>query len=247
MRSITLSFYAQFFVLGIVYYGLSFGADKLGVDPFVYMAVSGVMEVPSSTLTIPLVEKMGRRASSTLFFVVTAGSLLVLGSIPDALEWLVVTMAMLGRLAITAASQIVVLYVSELFPTEVRVRGIGTCTMVSEIGAMLAPFILESLGSIKPWVPLVMFGVAAFVASVITFWLPESRGAPMLDTVASLEAAYGAAEDASYQKYQSTVPATKNLKFLAATITPDKFFHTLTSNINCFDGDAKHSNWHQGL
>jgi len=83
MRSITLSFYAQFFVLGIVYYGLSFGADKLGVDPFVYMAVSGVMEVPGGTLTIPLVEKMGRRASSTLFFVVTAGSLLVLGFIPD--------------------------------------------------------------------------------------------------------------------------------------------------------------------
>lgn len=82
MRSITLSFYAQFFVLGMVYYGLSFGADKLGVDPFVYMAVSGVMEVPGGTLTIPLVEKMGRRASSTLFFVVTAGSLLVLGFIP---------------------------------------------------------------------------------------------------------------------------------------------------------------------
>jgi len=59
---------------------------------------------------------------------------------------------------------------------------------------VFSPF--NTKGSIKPWVPFVMFGVAAFVASVITFWLPESRGAPMLDTVASLEAAYGAAEDA---------------------------------------------------
>ncbi|XP_069993561.1 organic cation transporter protein-like [Penaeus vannamei] len=145
MRSITLSFYAQFFVLGMVYYGLSFGADKLGVDPFVYMAVSGVMEVPSSTLTIPLVEKMGRRASSTLFFVVTAGSLLVLGFIPDALEWLVITMVMLGRLAATVAFQVVYLYASELFPTEVRARGFGTCMMQSMVGAMLAPVILEML------------------------------------------------------------------------------------------------------
>nr|XP_027207374.1 organic cation transporter protein-like [Penaeus vannamei] len=147
MRSITLSFYAQFFVLGMVYYGLSFGADKLGVDPFVYMAVSGVMEVPSSTLTIPLVEKMGRRASSTLFFVVTAGSLLVLGFIPDALEWLVITMVMLGRLAATVAFQVVYLYASELFPTEVRARGFGTCMMQSMVGAMLAPVILEMLVS----------------------------------------------------------------------------------------------------
>ncbi|XP_063596240.1 organic cation transporter protein-like [Penaeus indicus] len=198
MRSITLSFYAQFFVLGMVYYGLSFGADKLGVDPFVYMAISGVMEVPGGTLTIPLAEKIGRRASSTLSFVITAGSLLVLGFIPSALEWLVLTMAMLGRLAITAAYQIVILYVSEIFPTEVRVRGIGTCTMMSATGAMLAPFILESLGSIKPWVPLVIFGVAAFVASLATFWLPESRGAPMLDTVASLEAVYKAPKDARW-------------------------------------------------
>ncbi|XP_037793895.1 organic cation transporter protein-like [Penaeus monodon] len=196
MRSITLSFYAQFFVLGMVYYGLSFGADKLGVDPFVYMAVSGVMEVPGGTLSIPLAEKMGRRASSTLFFVATAGSLLVLGFIPTALEWLVVTLAMLGRLAITVAFQIVYLYASEIFPTEVRVRGLGTCTMLGTVGAMLAPFILEILGSIKSWVPLFVFGVAAFVASVTTFWLPETRTAPMLDTVASLEATYSGAKEA---------------------------------------------------
>ncbi|XP_042891764.1 organic cation transporter protein-like [Penaeus japonicus] len=195
MRSITLSFYAQSFVLGMVYYGLSFGADKLGVDPFAYMAISGVMEIPGGTVTIPLAEKMGRRSSSTLFFVVTAGSLLVLGFIPTTLEWLVLTMAMVGRLAITAAYQIVILYVSELFPTEVRVRGIGTCSMMSASGAILAPFILEILGSIRAWVPLVMFGVASFLASVTTFWLPESRTAPMLDTVASLEAAHKEAKD----------------------------------------------------
>ncbi|XP_063596170.1 organic cation transporter protein-like [Penaeus indicus] len=196
MRSITLLFYALFFVLGMVYYGLSFGADKLRVDPFVYMAVSGVMEVPSSTLSIPLADKMGRRASSMLFLVATAGSLLVLGFIPDALEWLVVTMAMLGRLTITVAFQIVYLYASEIFPTEVRVRGLGTCTMMATVGAMLAPFIWEMLGSIKSWMSLFVFGVAALVASVTTIWLPESRTAPMLDTVASLEAAYSGAKEA---------------------------------------------------
>lgn len=85
MRSITLSFYAQFVVLGMVYYGISFGADKLGVNPFVYMAVNGVVEIPSGTVTIPLVDRLGRRLSCTLSFVITAGSLMVLGFIPSGL------------------------------------------------------------------------------------------------------------------------------------------------------------------
>lgn len=77
----------QFIVLGMVYYGISFGADKLGVDPFVYMAVNGVVEIPSGTVTIPLVGKLGRRLSCTLSFVVTAGSLMVLGFIPSGQEY----------------------------------------------------------------------------------------------------------------------------------------------------------------
>ncbi|ROT83769.1 organic cation transporter protein [Penaeus vannamei] len=195
MRSITLSFYAQFFVLGMVYYGLSFGADKLGVDPFVYMAVNGVVEIPSGTVTIPLVERLGRRLSCTLSFVVTAGSLLVLGFIPSGLNWLLIMMALLGKLGISIAYQVVFLYACELFPTEVRVRGIGTSTILAKIGAMAAPFLLEILGSVKSWLPLVLFGVAAFLAGVVTFWLPESLTAPMMDTVAELEAAYGATDD----------------------------------------------------
>ncbi|XP_042891765.1 organic cation transporter protein-like [Penaeus japonicus] len=194
IRSITLSFYMQFIVLGMVYYGISFGADKLGVDPFVYMAVNGVVEIPSGTVTIPLVGKLGRRLSCTLSFVVTAGSLMVLGFIPSGLNWLVITMAMVGKLAISIAYQVVFLYACELFPTEVRVRGLGTSTILAKAGAVLAPFILEILGSIKSWLPMVIFGIAGFLAAVSTFWLPESFTPPMMDTVAELEAVYGAKE-----------------------------------------------------
>lgn len=83
MRIITLYLYVNYTVAGLVYYGLSLGGDKFGVDPFVYMALSGVMELPGSTLTIPMVDRMGRRTSNVLCFFVTAGVLLALGVIPS--------------------------------------------------------------------------------------------------------------------------------------------------------------------
>ncbi|XP_063605676.1 solute carrier family 22 member 15-like [Penaeus indicus] len=98
-------------------------------------------------------------------------------------------MALLGKLTIAAAYQILSLQATELFPTEVRVRGLGTCSMMSKIGSISAPFLVEALGTIGSWAPLVLFGAAGFVAGVVTLRLPETRGALMQDTVAGLEAA----------------------------------------------------------
>lgn len=83
MRSITLSLYADFLLVDTVYYGLSLGGDRFNVDPFSYMALGGLMETPANTLTIPLVKLLGRRTSSTMFFVFSAVLLLTLGVTPS--------------------------------------------------------------------------------------------------------------------------------------------------------------------
>lgn len=188
IRTLTLYLYVNYVVAGLVYYGLSLGGDKFGVDPFVYMSLSGAMEIPGSTLTIPMVDRMGRRPSNAICFFVTAAVLLVLGVIPTGIDWLVTTMALLGKLTIAAAYQVLSLQATELFPTEVRLRGLGTCSMMSKIGSISAPFLVEALGTIGSWAPLVLFGAAGFVAGVVTLRLPETRGTLMQDTVAGLEA-----------------------------------------------------------
>nr|XP_027216504.1 organic cation transporter protein-like [Penaeus vannamei] len=188
MRDITLSLYFNFLMLGMVYFGLSLGGDKFGVDPFIYMVLSGVMEIPGGTVLIPIVEKLGRRLTSGVGFFITAGALLVLGVTPSGINWLVTTMAMIGKLAISAAFQVVFLHATELFPTEVRVRGLGTCIMMGHVGSMTAPFLVEGLGSIGTWLPLVVFGGASLLAGIVNLRLPETRGEPLQDTVAGLEA-----------------------------------------------------------
>ncbi|XP_037793750.1 organic cation transporter protein-like isoform X2 [Penaeus monodon] len=185
IRNITLALYLDYLVLGTVYYGLSLGGDKFGVDPFVYMTLGGVMELPSSTLTIPMVQKMGRKLSSILCFLATAGALLALGV--TSLGWLGMVFTMAGKMSITAAYQIIYLYASEVFPTEVRQRGMGTATMAAKVGSVAAPFLVETLSSIGPWLPLVIFGGVSLIAAGVTLRLPETRGAALKDTVADLE------------------------------------------------------------
>ena len=58
-------------------------------------------------------------------------------------------MAMVGKLCISAAYQTVYLISSEIFPTEVRLQGLGTSNLIARIGAISAPFITDLLVGIK--------------------------------------------------------------------------------------------------
>ncbi|KAG7176025.1 Solute carrier family 22 member 6-A-like 3 [Homarus americanus] len=136
LRIITLGMFVNYLVVGMVYYGLSLSGNHLSEDPFVYMVLMGLVEVPAYTLMIPV---------------------------------------------------ILALYSSELFPTEVRTRGASTAFMMSRVGSMASPFITEYLGSVYPWAPSVVFGVASVVAGVATLALPETLGTALPDTIAHLE------------------------------------------------------------
>ncbi|KAK7062944.1 hypothetical protein SK128_003700, partial [Halocaridina rubra] len=101
--------------------------------------------------------------------------------------WLVVVFIMMGRLNICTAKALSYLYGSELFPTEVRTRGISNSFMMSRVGSSIAPFIAEYLGPIYPWAPAVVFGSLALTAGLASMALNETLGTSLPDTIATLE------------------------------------------------------------
>ncbi|XP_064102946.1 organic cation transporter protein-like [Macrobrachium nipponense] len=187
LRKITAIMYVNFLVLNMVYYGLSLSGGNLSNDPYVFMALSGLMEIPAYSLTIPIVSRFGRRIPGVGSFLLSG--LMLLSLIPTPKDYVITTMtlAMIGRVAISSAFQIVVFYSSELFPTEVRSRGISTSFMVGRIGSIVSPFITELLVIAFPWAPSLVFGATSMVAAVVTLTLPETQGVALPDTVASLE------------------------------------------------------------
>lgn len=50
---------------------------------------------------------------------------------------------MIGKMCASASYAIIYLYTSELFPTSIRNTGMGACSMMARIGAMIAPKVLD--------------------------------------------------------------------------------------------------------
>ncbi|XP_068230265.1 organic cation transporter protein-like [Palaemon carinicauda] len=187
LRLITLSLYGAYFIVNMGYYGLSLSGGNLSNNPFVFMILSGLMEVPAYSLTVPIVAHFGRRMPTLVSFALSGIALLAIAPTPSSCGWLIMTLAMIGKLCITSAYQILIFYSTELFPTEVRSRGVGTCFMMSRVGSIISPFINEILGSLYPWAPSAVFGSSAIVASLVMLILPETLGVALPDTVAELE------------------------------------------------------------
>ncbi|KAG0726883.1 Organic cation transporter-like protein [Chionoecetes opilio] len=188
LRTITLCIYFNYVVVGTVYYGLSLSGASVSDDPYVYLVLSGLMELPAYLFSGYIVQYFGRKSSLSFFFLMAAVVLLALAFTPAAYSTTLLVLAMAGKLAISVGFQMIIFFSGELFPTEVRGRGVSTAFMMSCVGSTVAPFITDLVGSVYPWAPFVIFGTGALLAGAGTFLLPETRGQVLLDTVANLEA-----------------------------------------------------------
>ncbi|KAG0726284.1 Solute carrier family 22 member 13 [Chionoecetes opilio] len=168
LRTITLTIYFIYIVVAMVYYGLSLSGASISDDAYVYLVLSGLMELPAYIFSGFIVQHFRcslHPCCTTLL-----------------------ALAMVGKMAITTSYQMIIFFSGELFPTEVLSRGVSTAVMMSRLGSMGAPIITVLVDSMYPWAPYVIFGSAALLAGAGTFLLPETRGQVLPDTVAHLEA-----------------------------------------------------------
>ncbi|UYV83252.1 SLC22A14 [Cordylochernes scorpioides] len=140
LRKRSLNLYFTWLVAAFVYYGLSYQADRLGGDPYVNVFLSGLVEVPAYTFCIFGLKKIGRRVSTSTELLVGGAACFITLLIPSSLYWLKITLAMIGKLFITACFASIYVYTTELYPTVIRNVGLGTASIFARIGSMVAPF-----------------------------------------------------------------------------------------------------------
>ncbi|XP_068213840.1 organic cation transporter protein-like [Palaemon carinicauda] len=184
-RTILLS--TIMFVSALVYTGLTLSGGSYSSDPFLYIVLVGLMEIPGYTVAAPLINWIGRKKPAIFFYTFCGVVILALTFIPKDVSWLIMTLAMLGKLCNSMAFMILFVYMNELFPTEVRMQGIGFTITIMCIGTAVTSYITDYLGPMIPWLPAVLFGLGSIVASVLIVPLPETRGMPMIETVEALE------------------------------------------------------------
>lgn len=183
IRITILIFSINLFISSLIFCGLSLSGSNYSADPFLYIAIGGLMEIPGYSITAPIIDRWGRKWPMIIGYTISGVVILLLVCIPDNIPWLVMTLAMLGKLSNSGAFMIIYMYMSEVLPTEVRLQGVGITTMTCQVGATIAPYVTDFLGPIVPWAPSVIFGASSLVAALAILPLPETLGKPLPDTI----------------------------------------------------------------
>ena len=127
-KSLTLFF--NWFVISGTYYGLSLSASNLGGNPYINFFISAAVEIPAYAINLLVLNKprIGRRLALCFPLMVAGLALTITIFVPKNYTGLLITLSMLGKLAITSAYGVVYVFSAEIYPTVIRNVGIGACS-----------------------------------------------------------------------------------------------------------------------
>lgn len=180
------------FGIGFVYYGVQLNVENLNFNLYFTVAVNALMEIPAVFLGSVLLSLMPRRVVfiSTAFIAGAASALCILFSRSSTTKskesWPQLSLEAIGFMAASLAYDVLYIYAVELFPTNVRNFAVSMSRLSLMLGAAIAP-LLVVLGRLSPSLSFVVFGGLSVFSGIVAFWLPETRNAPLYETLEEQE------------------------------------------------------------
>ncbi|XP_029962201.1 solute carrier family 22 member 15 [Salarias fasciatus] len=180
------------YACSLVYYGLTLGASDTSGSPYRNIAMYGLVELPAYPLCIYFINKhwAGRRKSMAVFLCLAGSACLCTMFIPENTGTVlsVTSLALVGKLMVSAAFNIAYVYTAELYPTVIRNAGLGVCSMSCRVGGILAPFV-PSMRSLHSSLPFTVFFFSGVSAGCLGLLLPETLLRPSAETLEELSSA----------------------------------------------------------
>lgn len=188
LRKKTLLVTYIWFVNALVYNGLTYNISNLPVSDHISFIINGAVELPAYLLVWPLLDTVGRRWAlvSPMFLAGFACVSTIFVPAPADNPWFVSAMAYVGKFGIAASFAVIYVFASELYPTVVRGVGMGMSSMVAGSGLILGPHLIR-LGDINRVLPLLIMGLLSVSAAIASFFLPETLGLPVPQTIEEAE------------------------------------------------------------
>ncbi|KAI8783267.1 synaptic vesicle 2-related protein [Biomphalaria glabrata] len=138
-------------------------------------------EFPGLFITAFLLNKIGRKYTMAVeLLVFTVVVMLVNICMPrEGLTFFL----FVARAVISGAFQGAYVYTPEIYPTSVRAIGLGTCSGMARVGAIITPFVAQVLLKQSTYAAISLYGSFCLIAALAAFFLPiETRGYDMKDS-----------------------------------------------------------------
>uniref|UniRef100_A0A803J8K1 Solute carrier family 22 (organic cation transporter), member 2 n=1 Tax=Xenopus tropicalis TaxID=8364 RepID=A0A803J8K1_XENTR len=187
IRKHTLILMYIWFTCAVVYQGSIMHMGSTAENIYFDFFISALVEFPSAILIIVTVDRVGRRYPWLVCCIITGITCLITAFIPHGYSWLIITLSCVSRMGITVSYEMVCLVNAELYPTFIRNLGIMVCSSMCDLGGVITPFIVYRLAAIWQELPLIVFAVLATVSGILVYFLPETKGRALPETIEEAE------------------------------------------------------------
>ncbi|XP_068242977.1 solute carrier family 22 member 7-like [Palaemon carinicauda] len=185
-RKLILVMLFCWFSVSMVYFGIALYATNLSVDPYLFIFLGGLLELPSYIMLWQAVTVIGRKKTFIGLYVSGAICILLLTTLlfinPNGVKWPSIFLAQAGKFLITAAFHLAFLYTAELFPTKYRPLALSQASFCGRIGSLFSPYINDILGTVTVWAPSALFGSLSLIAAILATALPETKDQNLPET-----------------------------------------------------------------
>ena len=186
----TLVMFLVWPIVTLGYYGISFGMASLSDYLFMDFALSSLIEIPSYVVVMLIMDIVGRKPVFSSSLLLSGLACIVVGTLDKTGPYsdLRRVLAMGGKFFASGTLAIVYVYTAELYPTIIRSTAVGSCSFMSRIGGICAPFIALYLPDVtSPSIPYYLMGGAAVFGGFLTLLLPETLGSPLPETMEDVD------------------------------------------------------------
>ncbi|KAK4749021.1 hypothetical protein SAY87_026470 [Trapa incisa] len=186
------------FGIGFVYYGIQLNVENLSFNIYLSVGLNALMEIPAVFLGSLLLAFTNRRLLFSQTAIAAGLSCLLSiifsrhhrpphdnikhGGIGTAENWAQLVIEGIGFMACSIAFDVLYIYCVELFPTNVRNFAVSMLRQALMLGASVAP-LLVAVGRMSPSLSFLVFGVLSIFSGCLSLWLPETRNAPLYETL----------------------------------------------------------------
>ncbi|CAF4570874.1 unnamed protein product, partial [Rotaria sp. Silwood2] len=182
------------FVQNLVFYGISQSTGSWGFNPYLSFTISALVEILSCIAIHPLLNRVGRKLP--YFIAALCFAIIALVIIPiqnSALKnnqrqtLLTFILNVLLKFFASGSYNIIYIYANELFPTRIRNTGMGICSMVARIGAIVGTTSNDMLTRVWINLPTILYGVLSLLAALFVLILPETLNKSLPQTIEDTE------------------------------------------------------------